>query len=199
MFAGIIETMGVVTHIEEDKNNVHYTIKSTLTPHLKIDQSIAHNGVCLTVVNITDDSYTVTAINETLQKTNLKSWVVGSTVNLERCLVMNGRIDGHIVQGHVDATIKCVSLVEDAGSWLYTFELTNEQLPLIVSKGSVCINGVSLTVVNPVNNNFSVAIIPYTYEHTTFNTLKANDYINIEFDIIGKYFLRYQETLLQRA
>ncbi len=197
MFVGIIETLGKIVNIVQEQSNVHFSVQSTLTPELKIDQSVAHNGVCLTVVSIVQDTYTVTAINETLQKTNLNALQIGSVVNLERCLVMNGRIDGHIVQGHVDTTVQCINVSEEQGSWIYTFTLSNEQLPLVVSKGSVCINGVSLTVVNPVNNTFSVAIIPYTYAHTTFHTLRVNEYVNIEFDIIGKYFLRYQETLVR--
>lgn len=196
MFVGIIETLGTVVNIVHEAGNVHFSIECSLTNELKIDQSVAHNGVCLTVVSSNNNTYTVTAINETLQKTNLSTLTVGSIVNLERCVTMNGRIDGHIVQGHVDGTIPCISVVEDNGSWIYTFKLTPEQLPLVVAKGSVCINGVSLTVVNPVNNEFSVAIIPYTYAHTTFKTLQPNHYVNIEFDIIGKYFLRYQQTVL---
>ncbi len=196
MFVGIIETLGTIVNIAHEASNVHFTIACSLTNELKIDQSVAHNGVCLTVVSINGNNYTVTAINETLQKTNLGKLTIGSIVNLERCVTMNGRIDGHIVQGHVDGIIPCVNVVEDNGSWVYTFKLTPEQLPLVVAKGSVCINGVSLTVVNPVNSEFSVAIIPYTYAHTTFKTLQINDYINVEFDIIGKYFLRYQQTVL---
>ena len=185
MFTGIIEQLGVVTFIKRKGENIHFTIKSSFTDELKIDQSIAHNGCCLTVVEISKDEYGVTAIQETLNKTNLGTWNVGTKVNLERCTVMNGRLDGHIVQGHVDTTAICTAIEDQDGSWKYTFKYTADQVT--VEKGSVTINGTSLTVVDSKDNSFSVHIIPYTYEHTNFHTLKVGDKINLEFDIIGKY------------
>ena len=185
MFTGIIEQLGVVTFIKRKGENIHFTIKSSFTDELKIDQSIAHNGCCLTVVEISKDEYGVTAIQETLNKTNLGTWNVGTKVNLERCTVMNGRLDGHIVQGHVDTTAICTAIEDQDGSWKYTFKYTADQVT--VEKGSVTINGTSLTVVDSKDNSFSVHIIPYTYEHTNFQTLKVGDKINLEFDIIGKY------------
>lgn len=185
MFTGIIETLGKVTGIEREQDNIHFRIRSGFTHELKIDQSVAHNGVCLTVVNIEGDEYTVTAIRETLEKTNLGSWTTGSKVNLERCMVMNGRLDGHIVQGHIDTTAKCTAIEDQEGSWKYTFAYSPDFIT--VEKGSVTVNGVSLTVVDSGDKNFSVCIIPYTYEHTNFHTLQLNDTVNLEFDIIGKY------------
>ncbi|MFC5285010.1 riboflavin synthase [Pedobacter alpinus] len=187
MFTGIIETLGTITHLKTEQSNLHITIQSSISNELKIDQSVAHNGVCLTVVELADNKHTVTAINETLQKTNIGSFKVGDLINLERCMQMNGRLDGHIVQGHVDQTAKCISLNEDAGSWLFTFEYDETKGNVTVEKGSVCVNGISLTVVNSGQNTFSVAIIPYTYEHTNLKNIKPNDLVNIEFDIIGKY------------
>lgn len=185
MFTGIIETLAEVVAIEKEQENVHFTIESNITTELKIDQSVAHNGVCLTVVAIRDNQYTVTAIAETLQKTNLSTWQIGTKVNLERCMVLNGRLDGHIVQGHVDTTAKCTSIEDQQGSWKYTFEYDS---PFVtVEKGSITINGVSLTVVDSTKNSFSVCIIPYTFEHTNFHTLLKNDLVNLEFDILGKY------------
>jgi riboflavin synthase len=185
MFTGIIETLGTVTGIEQEQNNIHFRMRSAFTPELKIDQSVAHNGVCLTVVDIEGDEYVVTAIRETLDKTNLTSWKTGSKVNLERCMVMNGRLDGHIVQGHVDTTAKCTAIEDQEGSWKYTFAYEADFIT--VEKGSVTVNGVSLTVVDSRDKSFSVCIIPYTYEHTNFHTLRLNDTVNLEFDIIGKY------------
>ncbi len=185
MFTGIIETMGTVKEIVQDKENFHFTIQSNITNELKIDQSVAHNGCCLTVVKIDGDSYVVTAIQETMDKTNLGSWKVGTKVNLERCMVMNGRLDGHIVQGHVDTTAVCTNIEDQQGSWKYTFQYDGSSPT--VEKGSVTINGTSLTVVDSKNNEFSVCIIPYTYEHTNFHQLNVGDKINLEFDIIGKY------------
>lgn len=185
MFTGIIEVLGEVIHIEKEQENVHFTIKSPFTHELKIDQSVAHNGVCLTVVKIDGEKYVVTAILETLLKTNLGSWEVGTKVNLERCMVLNGRLDGHIVQGHVDSTAICKSIENQQGSWKYTFEYKASFAT--VEKGSITVNGVSLTVVDSKVNEFSVCIIPYTYEHTNFHQLKIKDTINLEFDIIGKY------------
>lgn len=191
MFTGIIETMGVVEHILNDGSNKHFIISSPITHELRIDQSVAHNGVCLTVVKIEDTQYTVTAIDETLLKTNLNTWKVGEKVNLERCMAANGRFDGHIVQGHVDSTATCISVEDKAGSWLFTFTLNPQSDPsLVVSKGSICINGISLTVVDIHDRTFSVAIIPYTHEHTNMHNVKAGSIVNIEFDIIGKYIAK---------
>ncbi len=185
MFTGIIEQLGEIRQITKEKDNIHFTLFSPFTSELKIDQSVAHNGTCLTVVAIQGDLYTVTAILETLNKTNLGSWKVGTKVNLERCLQMNGRLDGHIVQGHVDTVAKCIAIEDQNGSWKFTFEYLAEQIT--VEKGSITINGVSLTVVDSMAKSFSVCIIPFTYEHTNFHQLKVNDLVNLEFDIIGKY------------
>lgn len=187
MFTGIIETLGAVQEIKTEGGNIHFTIKSAISKELKIDQSVAHNGVCLTVVAQDDTSHTVTAIDETLQKTNLGSWVVGSEVNLERCMQMNGRLDGHIVQGHVDQTATCIKVEEQDGSWEYRFKYDSSKGNVTVEKGSICVNGISLTVVNSKEDEFSVFIIPYTYEHTNLQDVKVGDTINLEFDIIGKY------------
>lgn len=185
MFTGIIEQLGTVKAIKKEDDNIHFTIEAALTNELKIDQSVAHNGCCLTVVEIANDSYVVTAIQETLNKTNLGTWEIGTKVNLERCMQMNGRLDGHIVQGHVDTTASCVAIEDQNGSWKYTFSY-HGSFPT-VEKGSVSVNGTSLTVVDSKENEFSVCIIPYTYEHTNFHTLKIGDTVNLEFDIIGKY------------
>ncbi|TNF46417.1 MAG: riboflavin synthase [Bacteroidetes bacterium] len=188
MFTGIIEQLGTVTDIVRENDNVHFTIEAAMTPELKIDQSVAHNGCCLTVVKIFDHKYVVTAIRETLDKTNLGSWVVGTKVNLERCMVMNGRLDGHIVQGHVDTIGRCVGVEDQNGSWKFTFEYSGD-FPT-VEKGSITINGTSLTVVDSTERSFAVCIIPYTYEFTNFHQLKEGDEVNLEFDIIGKYVAR---------
>ena len=185
MFTGIIEQLGHITAIQKDGENIHFTVKSPFTNELKVDQSVAHNGTCLTVVSINDDEYTVTAIHETLEKTNLGEWKVGTKVNLERCMQMNGRLDGHIVQGHVDTTATCTNIEDQNGSWKFTFNYLTEQVT--VEKGSITVNGVSLTVVDSKDRQFSVCIIPYTYEHTNFHQIKVGDKINLEFDIIGKY------------
>lgn len=185
MFTGIIEQVGIVKSITKDAENIHFVLFSPFTSELKIDQSVAHNGCCLTVVKIENDEYTVTAIRETLEKTNLGSWFVGSKINLERCMQMNDRLDGHIVQGHVDTTAKCVSITDQHGSWKFTFQYNTNQVT--VEKGSITVNGTSLTVVDSEEQKFSVCIIPYTYEHTNFHTLKVGDEVNLEFDIIGKY------------
>ena len=185
MFTGIIEQIGHITAIKKEGENIHFTVQSSIANELKIDQSVAHNGACLTVVSINDDEYTVTAIHETLEKTNLGEWKVGTKVNLERCMQMNGRLDGHIVQGHVDATATCTNIEDQNGSWKFTFTYLTEQVT--VEKGSITVNGVSLTVVDSKDRQFSVCIIPYTYEHTNFHQLKIGDKINLEFDIIGKY------------
>lgn len=184
MFTGIIESVGVVAEKEAEGTNVHFKINSSISQELKVDQSIAHEGVCLTVTKLESDAHWVTAIDETIQRSNLSSWVLGRKVNLERCMKADGRFDGHIVQGHVDSTALVKSIDEQDGSWLYTFESSTE---LMVDKGSICINGTSLTCFEITSSTFKVAIIPYTYEHTTFHQLKPGDSVNIEFDILGKY------------
>lgn len=190
MFTGIIETLGQVHAISEEGTNKHFTLSSAFTNELQIDQSVAHNGVCLTVVGIAGDTYTVTAIDETLQKTNLNSLNVGSKVNLERCMAANGRFDGHIVQGHVDQIGTCVSVEDQNGSWVFTFSYDPGLGNVTVEKGSITINGISLTVVNSQEDRFSVAIIPYTFEHTNLHQVQAGDTVNLEFDIVGKYVAR---------
>ncbi|MEJ8802342.1 riboflavin synthase [Pontibacter sp. H249] len=190
MFTGIIEALGQVTDIREENTNKHFTLTGPFTQELKIDQSLAHNGVCLTVVSINEDKYTVTAIDETLKKTNLNSLKVGDKVNLERCMQANGRFDGHVVQGHVDQTGFCESVVDENGSWIFTFRYDPSLGNVTVEKGSICVNGISLTVFNSKENAFSVAIIPYTYEHTNLHQVKPGDMVNLEFDIIGKYVAR---------
>ncbi|MDF2437519.1 MAG: riboflavin synthase subunit alpha [Bacteroidota bacterium] len=187
MFSGIIESLGEVTLLKKDQSNLHISLHSAFTQELKIDQSIAHNGVCLTVVEISNDVYTVTAIDETLKKTNISLLKEGDKVNLERCMKLGDRLDGHIVQGHVDQTATCTSVLESDGSWTYTFEYDAWQNNITVEKGSVCVNGVSLTVVNSKDNSFSVCIIPYTHEHTNFKFIKKGTIVNLEFDILGKY------------
>lgn len=187
MFTGIIETLGEIKALHKDGGNVHITIASTVTDELKIDQSVAHNGVCLTVIAIDKNEYTVTAIQETIDKTNLSDWKTGDFVNLERAMKLGDRLDGHIVQGHVDQTGICKSIEEANGSWYFTFEYDPILNNLTIEKGSITINGVSLTVVNSLKNEFSVAIIPYTYEHTNFKNFKVGTEINLEFDVIGKY------------
>lgn len=191
MFTGIIETLGEVTAIERDQTNIHFTVRSVITNELKIDQSVAHNGCCLTVVAIEADQYVVTAIQETLDKTNLGAWNIGTKVNLERCMQLGARLDGHIVQGHVDTTAECVSVEDQEGSWKYTFRYTTSQPT--VEKGSITVNGVSLTVVDSAEGLFSVCIIPYTHEHTNFHTLEPGSIVNLEFDIIGKYVARLMQ------
>lgn len=198
MFTGIVETMGQIAQIREEGTNVHVTIKTALAADLKIDQSVAHNGVCLTVVAQDEEQYTVTAIDETLQKTNLGDWKEGDFVNLERAMQHNARLDGHIVQGHVDTTGTCTGVKEVDGSWIFSFKYTPNELHLLVDKGSVCINGTSLTVVDPTDATFSVAIIPYTFENTIFKFMKAGDAINLEFDILGKYIARYAKLYMNK-
>ena len=198
MFSGIVEEAATVVALEKDKGNLNITLRCSFTSELKIDQSIAHNGVCLTVVSKTADTYTVTAIKETLECSNLGKLKVGDKVNVERSMVMNGRLDGHIVQGHVDQTARCTRIDEADGSWYFTFEYEFDQAKarngyMTVDKGSVTVNGVSLTVCNPTNNSFQVAIIPYTFEHTNFGQITVGTYVNIEFDIIGKYISRMLE------
>ncbi len=185
MFTGIIEQLGTIKSIEKEGENIHFTLVAEFTQELKIDQSVAHNGCCLTVVQLDENQYTVTAIQETLIKTNLSEWKVGTKVNLERCMVMNGRLDGHIVQGHVDTTAKCIGVENKDGSWKFTFDYSSNDVT--VEKGSITINGTSLTVVDSKENQFSVHIIPYTYEFTNFHQLEIGSTVNLEFDIIGKY------------
>jgi riboflavin synthase len=194
MFTGIIETLGRVADLKQEGGNLHITVTSSISSELKIDQSVAHNGVCLTVVALQDGTHTVTAIEETLNKTNIGHLKTGDLINLERCMQMNGRLDGHIVQGHVDQTAVCIAYKKLDGSWEYTFEYDPSRGNVTVEKGSVCINGISLTVVNSQANSFSVAIIPYTYEHTNLQQVREGSVVNLEFDIIGKYVAR----LLQR-
>ena len=190
MFTGIIETLATLSRLEKENTNVHFTFNSSITHELKIDQSVAHNGVCLTVVSINGNEYSVTAIDETLQKTNLGTLHVGDIVNLERCMSANGRFDGHIVQGHVDEIGTVVAIIDNKGSWTYTISYSPSSKNITVEKGSITINGTSLTVVNSHNNEFSVCIIPYTFENTVFKNLKVNHSVNLEFDIVGKYVAR---------
>jgi len=190
MFTGIIETLGKVTELRHEQGNLHITVESAIAAELKIDQSVAHNGVCLTVIALSDGKHTVTAIEETLNKTNIGNLKTGDLVNLERCMQMNARLDGHIVQGHVDQTATCVAFTALDGSWEYTFEYDPAIGNITVEKGSICINGISLTVVNSFDNSFSVAIIPYTFEHTNLQQVRVGSVVNLEFDIIGKYVAR---------
>ncbi len=193
MFTGIIESLGKIEEIKNEGTNIHYTLSCSFLNELKVDQSVAHNGICLTVVNITDNTYTVTAIQETLDKTSMINWEVGGHVNLERCMPANGRFDGHIVQGHVDTVGKCIDIDERDGSWVYRFAYNSNDVT--VEKGSITINGTSLTVVDSSEREFSVHIIPYTYENTVFKEIKLGDQVNLEFDIVGKYVAR----LLQKS
>ena len=193
MFTGIIETLGKITALKHEQGNLHITVESAIAAELKIDQSVAHNGVCLTVIALADGQHTVTAIEETLNKSNLSHLKTGDLVNLERCMQMNARLDGHIVQGHVDQTATCTAFNELDGSWEYTFEYDASQGNVTVEKGSICINGISLTVVNSKANSFSVAIIPYTFEHTNLQQVHKGSVVNLEFDIIGKYVSRLMQ------
>tara|TARA_B100000787_G_C16150701_1_gene276423 strand:+ start:141 stop:725 length:585 start_codon:yes stop_codon:yes gene_type:complete len=190
MFTGIIETLGVITNLVKEQENLHLTIKSTITNELKIDQSVAHNGVCLTVVGVHDDEYTVTAIKETLSKTNIGTLKIASSINLERAMKLGDRLDGHLVQGHVDETGVCTAIENQNGSTVFTFKYASEKNNITIEKGSITINGVSLTVINSTNTSFSVAIIPYTLDNTSFKNLSLNDTVNLEFDVIGKYVSR---------
>lgn len=187
MFTGIIEAIGTVTALDYEKENLHISIESSIAPELKIDQSVAHNGVCLTVVALNATIYTVTAISETLDKTNLRQLKKGDKVNLERAMKLGDRLDGHIVQGHVDQTATCTNIISTNGSWVFTFNYDTKFNNVTIEKGSITVNGVSLTVVNSKTDSFSVAIIPYTYEHTNFNTFKIGTVVNLEFDVLGKY------------
>ncbi len=187
MFTGIIECICELVELKQDKNNVHLTFKSGISNELKIDQSVAHNGVCLTVVEVKNNTHTVTAISETMNKTNFNNLKIGSQLNLERCTKVGDRLDGHLVQGHVDGTALCKKVLEEKGSWKYIFSGDKKVVNLVVEKGSICINGVSLTIVDVNHTEFSVAIIPYTYENTNFNKIKEGSLVNIEYDIVGKY------------
>jgi riboflavin synthase len=193
MFTGIIETLGIVKNIVQEGENFHITIESNLTNELKIDQSIAHNGVCLTIVKINGNEYTVTAIKETLDKSNFKHLKIGDKLNLERAMILGARLDGHIVQGHVDQTAVCTNVLEEDGSWVFTFDYDPTFSNITIEKGSITVNGTSLTVVNSKEHSFSVAIIPYTYEFTNFHTFKSGTVVNLEFDVIGKYVARLLE------
>ena len=197
MFSGIVESTARVVRIEKEQENMHFTLECDFAPELIIDQSVAHNGVCLTVVSQTGNEYVVTAMNETLERSNLGEWSVGTEVNVERSMMMNGRLDGHIVQGHVDDTVVCVNKVSEDGSYRFTFKYAaNREMAqrgyFCVDKGSVTVNGVSLTVCNPGDDTFEVCIIPYTYEHTNFHNIEVGTRVNLEFDIIGKYIARLQ-------
>ncbi|OWP78125.1 riboflavin synthase [Flavobacterium oreochromis] len=192
MFTGIIETLGKIVALEKEGENIHVSVQSSITKELKIDQSVAHNGICLTVVNLNDDIYTVTAIKETIDKTNLSEWKIGDLINLERAMKLGDRLDGHIVQGHVDQIGICKQIEEANGSWYFTFEYNKDLKNITIEKGSITVNGTSLTVVNSKLNEFSVAIIPYTYEHTNFHTFQIGTKVNLEFDVIGKYVTRLQ-------
>ena len=190
MFTGIIEDLGKIVSITPSGTNLNISVEASISPELKIDQSVSHNGVCLTVIDVSGNNYTVTAIEETLSKSNLGNLKAGDFVNLERCVVANGRLDGHIVQGHVDTTANCREIENQDGSWIFRFSHAEKPNFITVEKGSITVNGVSLTVVESSPNGFSVAIIPFTYDHTNFHTLKTGDQVNIEFDIIGKYVAR---------
>ncbi len=193
MFTGIIEDFGTITKLEKENENLHLSLESSITAELKIDQSVAHNGVCLTVVKIDRNQYTVTAIKETLEKTNLSTWKVGAKINLERAMKLGARLDGHIVQGHVDQVGSCTEVKEEGGSWVFSFEYDLSQKNITIEKGSITVNGTSLTVVNSGISTFSVAIIPYTYEHTNFHTFEKGTLVNLEFDVVGKYITKMQQ------
>ncbi len=198
MFTGIIEVLGTIQSVKKEGTNVHFTIKSKISNQLKVDQSVSHDGVCLTVVKLKNGTHTVTAIEETIKRTNLASWKKGRIVNLERATQSSSRLDGHIVQGHVDTTGRVKSIRECNGSWYFTFEFKKQEIPLLVDKGSITVNGVSLTVIKPKKKSFSVAIIPYTYENTCFKQLKRGDTINLEFDIIAKHLAKMLKPYLKR-
>ena len=193
MFTGIVETLGIISDIKKDQENIHLTIQTNITNELKIDQSVAHNGVCLTVVNLFDDKHVVTAIKETIDKTTLGLWQIGNKVNIERAMKLGDRLDGHIVQGHVDQTAICTNIEDKEGSWEFTFEYDSTLNNITIEKGSITVNGTSLTVVNSKKDSFSVAIIPYTYENTIFHTFEIGTKVNLEFDVVGKYIARMYE------
>lgn len=194
MFTGIIETLGTIANIEKEQDNLHITVTSEITHELKIDQSVAHNGICLTVVAINDNQYTVTAIRETIEKTNIGTWKVSDLVNLERAMKLGDRLDGHIVQGHIDQTAICTDIKSANGSTYFSFEYDKSLGNITIEKGSITVNGVSLTVVNSGINTFNVAIIPYTLEHTNFKSFKIGSVVNLEFDVIGKYVAKLQQV-----
>ncbi|MEP6682202.1 MAG: riboflavin synthase [Parafilimonas sp.] len=196
MFTGIVETIGKVEAIESNQNNLSFWIASTISNELKIDQSVSHNGVCLTVEEISNNKHRVTAIEETLGKTDLRHWKAGDEINIERCMQLNARVDGHLVQGHVDATAFCIDVEEKMGSWEYRFQFPAEFAHLLIEKGSVCINGISLTAFDIKLNSFKVAIIPYTYQHTNMHNIKKGSVVNIEFDLLGKYLVRFREVFM---
>lgn len=198
MFTGIIESTGLIHSITENGANKTFIIQSNLAKELKVDQSVAHSGVCLTVEAVREDCHQVTAIQETLSKTTLSVWKKGDIVNLEQCLKWNGRLDGHLVQGHVDCTAACTHRIEQNGSWLYSFQIHEKFAHLIIEKGSICVDGISLTVFDVGHRDFSVAIIPYTFEHTNISKTVAGSEVNIEFDVIGKYFSRYTEIFKRK-
>ena len=191
MFTGIVESLGEIVDINEELDNIHFTVRSEISPELKIDQSLSHSGVCLTVIDIEKNCHTVTAVKETLDKSALKNLKKGDVFNLERAMKIGGRLDGHLVQGHVDDIAKCVDVKMNEGSWIFTFSFNEKFKNLIIEKGSICINGVSLTVFNVTNNSFDVTIIPYTYDNTNFNKINIGDIVNIEYDMIGKYLARF--------
>ena len=193
MFTGIIESLGKITNVKADRGNIDFTIESEISKELKIDQSVSHNGVCLTVTDKSNNTHTVTAVKETLDKSSLRNFSVDDLINLERAMKLGERLDGHLVQGHVDGVAKCISVSVNDGSWIYQFEFDVKNEMLLIEKGSICINGVSLTVFDIVKNTFMVTIIPYTYENTSFKKLKEGDIVNIEFDMIGKYLARFNK------
>ena len=193
MFTGIIESVGKITDLKVDRGNIDFTIESDISKELKVDQSVSHNGVCLTVIETSNNTHTVTAVKETLDKSSLTNFSVNDLINLERAMKLGERLDGHLVQGHVDGVAKCLGVSVNDGSWIYKFEFDISNEMLLIEKGSICINGVSLTVFDIVENTFKVTIIPYTYENTSFKTLKKGDIVNIEFDMIGKYLARFNK------
>lgn len=193
MFTGIIETFGIIKQIKQKGNNLSFAVETTICNELKVDQSVAHNGICLTVEKIENNIHWVTAIQETINKTNIANWAINDQVNIERCLPINGRIDGHFVQGHVDTIAKCIEKKDANGSVVFTFEFDNSFAKLVIEKGSICINGISLTCFNVTNTTFTVAIIPYTYSNTNMHFVEVNALVNIEFDVLGKYVNRFNE------
>ena len=193
MFTGIIESLGKITDLKVDRGNIDFTIESDISKELKVDQSVSHNGVCLTVTDTNNNTHTVNAVKETLDKSSLTNFLVNDLINLERAMKLGERLDGHLVQGHVDGVAKCLGVSVNDGSWIYKFEFDISNEMLLIEKGSICINGVSLTVFDIVDNTFKVTIIPYTYENTSFKTLKEGDIVNIEFDMIGKYLARFNK------
>ena len=193
MFTGIIESLGKITGVKVDRGNIDFSIESDISKELKVDQSVSHNGVCLTVTEINNNTHIVTAVKETLDKSSLKNFLVNDLINLERAMKLGERLDGHLVQGHVDGVAKCIGISVNEGSWIYKFEFDISNEILLIEKGSICINGVSLTVFDIKENTFKVTIIPYTYENTSFKTLKKGDIVNIEFDMIGKYLARFNK------